>query len=284
MAQRVEPIKFSGIVVGQQYTFDPELPPLGSPETFNYATSITEHSELCLRVAVRSISTTEDDYDVDGNPSDEAVRRIAMQAAGVVEALDVEEADKTGRRAAADVMLETDHLILNKHRVVYRIAEEQMRAKRDAWMREQSQELLWAIDLPPNEVLTRFLTDLLAVKEVRDKFRAANDEEVVDEDRAAGGIVDREVAVDRIFRGRAEIFTRFLTDILAIKRGTVEETFDSPYDKEIITLFMQLKLNDTQQRLLSAAYTDKAEELVNHLREWLTAASEGDTTEKEKEE
>lgn len=35
----------------------------------------------------------------------------------------------------------------------------------------------------------------------------------------------------------------------------------------------QLRMNDTQQRLLCAAYTDKAKELVDYLREWLRSSA-----------
>jgi hypothetical protein len=53
-----------------------------------------------------------------------------------------------------------------------------------------------------------------------------------------------------------------------VKRGekTIEEVFGSPYDKEIVSLFTQLKMNDTQQRMLRTSYMGRAKELTEYLR------------------
>jgi hypothetical protein len=52
-----------------------------------------------------------------------------------------------------------------------------------------------------------------------------------------------------------------------LKRGdkTVEEVFGSPYDKEITSLFTQLKMNDAQQRMLRQSYMGRAKELAEYL-------------------
>jgi hypothetical protein len=53
-----------------------------------------------------------------------------------------------------------------------------------------------------------------------------------------------------------------------LKRGekTIEQIFGSPYDKEIIALFTQLKKNDTQQRMLRQSYMGRAKDLLEYLR------------------
>jgi hypothetical protein len=54
-----------------------------------------------------------------------------------------------------------------------------------------------------------------------------------------------------------------------VKRGdkTIEEVFGSPFDKEIDSLFSQLKMNDAQQRMLRNSYMGRAKELVEYLRD-----------------
>ena len=54
-----------------------------------------------------------------------------------------------------------------------------------------------------------------------------------------------------------------------IKKGarTIEDVFGSPYDKEIESLFTQLKKNETEKRLLRDSYMGRASELVEYLRE-----------------
>jgi hypothetical protein len=53
-----------------------------------------------------------------------------------------------------------------------------------------------------------------------------------------------------------------------IKRGekSIEEVFGSPYDKEIESLFTQLKKNGTQQRMLRNSYMGRAKDLLDYLR------------------
>jgi hypothetical protein len=57
-----------------------------------------------------------------------------------------------------------------------------------------------------------------------------------------------------------------------VKRGdkTIEEVFGSVHDKEIDALFAQLKMNDTQQRMLRNSYMGRAKELLDYLRSRLT--------------
>jgi hypothetical protein len=59
-----------------------------------------------------------------------------------------------------------------------------------------------------------------------------------------------------------------------IKRGdkTIEEVFGSPFDKEIDALFVQLKKNDTQQRLLRQSYMGRAKDLLEYLRSQIAPA------------
>lgn len=59
-----------------------------------------------------------------------------------------------------------------------------------------------------------------------------------------------------------------------VKRGekTVEQVFGSHYDKEIDSLFTQLKMNDTQQRMLRTSYMARAKDLVEYLRDRLGPA------------
>jgi hypothetical protein len=59
-----------------------------------------------------------------------------------------------------------------------------------------------------------------------------------------------------------------------IKRGdkTIEEVFGSPFDKEIDALFVQLKKNDTQQRLLRQSYMGRAKDLLEYLRSQVAPA------------
>ncbi len=53
-----------------------------------------------------------------------------------------------------------------------------------------------------------------------------------------------------------------------IKKGarTIEEVFGSPFDKEIESLFTQLKKNETEKRLLRDSYMGRAKDLVEYLR------------------
>ena len=53
-----------------------------------------------------------------------------------------------------------------------------------------------------------------------------------------------------------------------IKKGarTIEDVFGSPFDKEIESLFTQLKKNETEKRLLRDSYMGRAKELLEYLR------------------
>jgi hypothetical protein len=53
-----------------------------------------------------------------------------------------------------------------------------------------------------------------------------------------------------------------------VKRGekTIESVVGSPYDKEIVSLFTQLQMNDAQQRMLRQSYMGRAKELAEYLR------------------
>ena len=53
-----------------------------------------------------------------------------------------------------------------------------------------------------------------------------------------------------------------------IKKGarTIEEVFGSPFDKEIDSLFTQLKKNETEKRLLRESYMGRAKELLDYLK------------------
>ncbi len=58
-----------------------------------------------------------------------------------------------------------------------------------------------------------------------------------------------------------------------IKKGsrTIEEVFGSPFDKEIESLFTQLKKNETEKRLLRDSYMGRAKDLVEYLRSRVSA-------------
>jgi hypothetical protein len=56
-----------------------------------------------------------------------------------------------------------------------------------------------------------------------------------------------------------------------IKKGvrTIEDVFGSPHDKEIEALFVQLKKNETEKRLLRESYMGRAKDLLDYLKERL---------------
>ncbi len=62
-----------------------------------------------------------------------------------------------------------------------------------------------------------------------------------------------------------------------IKRGdrTIEQVFGSPYDKEIDSLFTQLKKNAAAQTMLKTSYMGRAKELWEYLRSQLAPSGQG---------
>jgi hypothetical protein len=69
-----------------------------------------------------------------------------------------------------------------------------------------------------------------------------------------------------------------------IKKGsrTVEEVFGSQFDKEIESLFTQLKKNETEKRLLKQSYMGRAKELLEYLRERIAPAAQATQTQEKK--